>query len=275
MLISFRTEHQRRSASETTQVTRTVGANLSWHIVRLQKIWPNFHHTGTRNFFSSLHSLRSASDWTWTSRIEVSDWNPSCLESTRFGWTGRVKIPQEDSYMRPRHPANLTFFQKIFKQEVLPKRTRWSLPLSRRYVTASCPPLRKHMVIRSKRQEFSIELVWWIKGKCVCVCVCVCVLNPNRSTWSVCVCVYWTQIDLHECVCVCVCSHARMHVLRHPLVSDTFKTWLTVWGLISASCFKLNGGNRSILSKVMGKNVFGVFFYKFVAVPAFFPCVIV
>ena len=174
MLISFRTEHQRRSASETTQVTRTVGANLSWHIVRLQKIWPNFHHTGTRNFFSSLHSLRSASDWTWTSRIEVSDWNPSCLESTRFGWTGRVKIPQEDSYMRPRHPANLTFFQKIFKQEVLPKRTRWSLPLSRRYVTASCPPLRKHM---AHEEESSIDnwvgVVNLVNQRQVCVCVCV------------------------------------------------------------------------------------------------------
>ncbi len=73
-------------------------------------------------------------------------------------------------------------------------------------------------------------------------------------------CVYWTQIDLVCMKCVCVCVFARTHVIRRPLVAETFRTNSNRWGSISASCSKLNDENQSIRSKVMSKNVFGVFF---------------
>ena len=119
---------------------------------------------------------------------------------------------------------------------------------------ASCPPYCTRFSSESSESKASLCVCVWV---CLCVCVKYEVLHvciDLLRMFCLCVCVGCV------CECVCVCSHARTHVLRRPLVSDTFKTWLTVWGLISASCSKLNGGNRSILSEVMGKNVFGVFF---------------
>ncbi len=95
-----------------------------------------------------------------------------------------------------------------------------------------------HVFSESKARKDSIlgELVW-------------CDLDlDSMAHWgcSVCVCVE-TDLDSMDhwgcsvCVCVGGCISNR-------------------WGSISALCSKLNDENRSIRSKVMGKNVFGVFF---------------